>query len=626
MKGIQPPPERLQRLFLFVLLCALVSGCERKEIRLLDLMPGAKKTSNGQFPEFREGREWIADIRLEGEARRALTPPFPAQIRFPVKVPEGSVLETSIAIVTPKVVERGRVAFIIEAELAGQTVELHRSEVRAPQANRWHNVRADLTAFSGKTISLTLKTRPALGHENIPWAGRILTAWGEPTLSTRPTRPLGASEPPSFVFMLIDTLRVDYLGPYGFEGEISPAIDRLAMESLVFEKCFSNAPWTKPAIATLFTSLYPDVHGVTDIGRPSWSGSADEAEVLSGEALTLAELLRDNGYQTAAFVANPWISPRHGFSQGFQQFEQHERTEELLEAAEEWLEGSSDDPFFLYLHFMDVHGPYNAPRKDFEALAGSSSLGERRVLSEEDYGGIPPYLTKTAWASDAERLSLTAWRAKYAAGVRAFDRRVRPFLDALRDSGTLDRTYLFLTSDHGEELMDHGRWDHGYNLFEHQLHVPLLIRKPLAEDAGRKVTELVSLIDLAPTILSLARIQLPDVQGRDLSRLLRNAQSPSSVAVFAGGVKNKPGLHAARTERHKIIWDIETDERRVYDLVADFQERNDLARANSELASRLHPPLLQHLVEIQARDALTVDNVPISERMRERLRALGYIQ
>jgi arylsulfatase len=614
-------------LFLFVLVCALISGCQRNEIRLLDLMPRAKKeVSEGQFPNFREGREWIEDIRLEGEARRALTPPFPAQIRFPVEVPEHSVLETSVAVVTPRVVKRGRVAFIIEAELAGRTVELHRSEVRSPQANRWHDVSTDLTAFSGKAINLTLKTRPVLDQEQIPWANRILTAWGEPTLSTRPTRPLGASEPPSFVFMLVDTLRVDYLGPYGFEGKISPAIDRLAMESLVFEKCFSNSPWTKPAIATLFTSLYPDVHGVTDIGKPSWRGTADEAEVLSSKALTLAELLQDNGYRTAAFIANPWISPRHGFSQGFQQFEQHERTEELLEAAGEWLEGSSDHPFFLYLHFMDVHGPYNTPRKDFEALVGSSSLGERRVLSEEDYSGIPSYLKKTAWASDADRLSLTAWRAKYAAGVRAFDRRVRPFLDALRDSGTLDRTYLFLTSDHGEELMDHGRWDHGYNLLEHQLHVPLLIRKPLAEDAGRKVTALVSLIDLAPTILSLAKIQLPDVQGADLSGLLRKFQSPRSAAVFSAGVKKEPGLHAARTERHKIIWDIETDELRVYDLLADPQERDDIARANPDLVGQLHRPLLRHLVEIQAREALPVENVPISKQMSERLRALGYIQ
>jgi arylsulfatase A-like enzyme len=206
------------------------------------------------------------------------------------------------------------------------------------------------------------------------------------------------------------------------------------------------------------------------------------------------------------------ISPRYGFSQGFGVFERKEKTEALLASAGQWLAERASDreaPFFLYLHVMDVHGPYDAPRRDYETVLRLINESESRTLTEEEYVRIPEYLRQTEWATEEERYRLKSWRAKYGAGVHAFDREIGAFLDDLRGSGVLDRAYLVLTSDHGEELMEHGGWNHGNNLYDHQLHVPLLIRKPLAEDAGRRIPSLVSLVDLMPTLSAVGGIEAP---------------------------------------------------------------------------------------------------------------------
>ncbi|MFQ5791976.1 MAG: sulfatase, partial [Acidobacteriota bacterium] len=521
-------------------------------------------------------------ITLQGVPRPALTPPFPSQMIFSVIVPQMASLEFFVGLVSPHAVRRARVEFVVELQLEGQRVTLYREAFRAPKANRWHRRLTDLSAWGGKKVDLILRTEPALDLPHIPWAGRILTAWGDPVLRPRTPRRGQASERPSFVFLLVDTLRADYLGAYGFEGEISPAVDRLALESLLFENCYTNAPWTKPAIATLFTSLHPELHGVRDIGTKFWNGTAEETEALADEALTLAESLRAGGYRTAGFTANPWISPRYGFAQGFEVFELHEDTKDLLATARRWLAAGADRrPFFLYLHFMDVHGPYRVPRADYEALLDSPSLGNPQSLDETDYEKMPPYLRRIAWASEEERRSLTAWRAKYAAGVRVFDRYLGPFLDELRNSATLDDAYVILTSDHGEELMEHGGWDHGYKLFDHQLHVPLLIRRPRGANAGRRLPSLVSLVDVMPTILSLAGIDPPlELQGEDFSKLLEGAhraRPDRPAAVFSAGVKQRPNLHGLRTREHKLVLEVPGEDLLLFDLTSDPAELDNVA-------------------------------------------------
>lgn len=598
--------------------CALVASSCRRPTEHVELIELAAK---GPIPQ---------QVVLRGEAKRAIASPLSTEIAFPVALPRDSELFFSAALLTERRVPRARVLFRVEVSSAGRDIEVYRREVHAGEENSWHDARVDLGAWSGKSVTLTLSAGPSSGESTVPWASRVRPAWGDPSIRTRHTSPLRPGERPSFVLLLVDTLRADYLGAYGFEGAISPNLDRLAAESLLFESCFANAPWTKPSIATLFTSLPPSVHGVTGMGKASWSGQGALTQVLPDEAATLAERFQGAGYRTAAFVANPFVSPRHGFSQGFELFERIRDTSALLASARQWLAenaSTSKSPFFLYLHVMDVHGPYDEPRPDFEAVLRRIDRAESRTLTEEDYAQIPEYMRGIEFATEEERYRLTSWRARYGAGIRVFDRTVGPFLDELRASGILDRSYFVLTSDHGEELLEHGGWNHGNNLYEHQLHVPLFIRKPLARDAGRRIPSLVSLIDLMPTLSALGGVESPaGILGRDVSAVLRGGETQETAAIFAEAVNGNPRLAGVRTLSHKLIWDEERGELQLYDLKADPGECRDLSSEDEATVARLKSYLREHREIGLARGVLAPEAVPMEDELRDRLKALGYVR
>lgn len=595
-----------------VLVLALCAASCKREISLAELSGKAE------------------DVVRRGASKRSITAPLAAKLSFPLELPRDAELVFSTTLLSEHRAPRARVDFRVELSLEGRAVEVFRREESAGEESAWRDARIDLGAWGGRSVTLALSTEPASGATSVPWASRVRPVWGEPSIRTRKTTPLGPNERPSFVVLLVDTLRADYLGAYGFEGAISPNLDRLAAESLLFENCFANAPWTKPSIATLFTSLPPAVHGVTGMGKPAWSGEGGLTQVLPEEAETIAERFQAAGYRTAAFVANPFISPRYGYSQGFEVFERKAKTEPLLASAREWLAARSqnrEEPFFLYLHVMDVHGPYHAPRRDYEAVRRQMDRDGSRTLTAEEYARIPEYLRQTEWVTKEEPYRLESWRAKYGAGVHAFDRAVGPFLEELRTSGVLDRAYFVLTADHGEELMEHGGWNHGNSLYDHQLHVPLLIRKPLAEDAGRRVGSLVSLIDLMPTLSALGRVDVPaGTLGRDFSGILRGAGGEGAAAVFASAVNEKPRVSSVRTLDHKLIWDEERDSLELYDVVADPKECRDLGAQDASSVARMKTYLRGELERNRARGSLSPEAIPIDEELRDRLKALGYVR
>jgi arylsulfatase A-like enzyme len=304
-----------------------------------------------------------------------------------------------------------------------------------------------------------------------------------------------------------------------------------------------------------------------------------------------------------------------------------------MDAAYQWLDAlPAGQPFFAYVHFMDVHGPYDAPREDVDALRDSPSLGSPHHLTEEDIEGISGYLKRIPWAQTEEARELLNWRAQYAAGIRDFDRRFSSFIERLRASGRLDQTFLVLTSDHGEELFEHGSWDHGHSLFDHQLHVPLFIRRPNGEGA-RVVENVVSVIDIMPTLLSIAGIEPPaSLQGRDISHLfsasLSGRPDDSDVNELSHGTatSDRPGLHTVRTRRHKLIYDLDSDETWLFDIESDSAERENLADQQEEMVLRLREQLLTHVAEATARGALEKRIAPVPDELVERLRSLGYVQ
>ena len=590
-------------------------------------------------------------LRVDGQTLPALTPAFPSRVRLALsRVAPDSVFEFSFAMSSSRPVPRARVEYSVAVkENARPPIRVFSETLRAHQANQWHRGAVDLKPWIGKDVSLVLEIRPASTEVPAPWSDRILTAWGGPRLASRTWErrmseagafarrlcPRLVCEPtvqesPSVIILVVDALRADYLGTYGFRGEISPNLDRMAVESVLFENCFSQAPWTKPSIASLFTSLYPLTHGLTDHLGKFWSANSPELRtgVLPEQAVTLAEVFRGAGYRTAAFVGNPWIGPEFGFDQGFETYGTPQKTHILLNKARAWLDALPPGvPFFLYVHLMGVHSPYQAREKDYQKLRGSRSLGPDRRLTEKEYRQIAAHIPSMHWETAGDHQWLNAWKAKYAGGVRKADRDIGALLEHLSRVGVLDRSLIVLTSDHGEEFLEHGFWEHGAELCDHQLHVPLWIRRPDAEGAGRRVSDVVGLVDLMPTLLSLASIPaLPSGQGRDFSSSLLGGDSrKSSQLSFSTATTTDPGLHVARDGRYKLVWEGDTDSVRLFDLAVDPDETQDLSAAKPELARELRLQLLAHLQSVSAR-ALSKDTAPLTKEVRERLKSLGYLQ
>jgi arylsulfatase A-like enzyme len=589
---------------------------------------------------------------MDSEALPAFSAPFPSRLTFEVAVPSTPQLKFSIGLTSRRTVVRARVDFKVIVSEESKSYNVFRETIRGRQANRWHHRTVNLKAWEGKRVDITLEVSPAFEAGGpVPWADRIGTVWGNPVVRNRPVdRTENASQQQSVIILMVDALRYDFLGSSGFQGDISPNLDWLAKESVIFGNCFSQAPWTKPSIATLFTSTYPSVHRMTDHGgifagrRGEETELAFASEILSEQLVTLAEGFSEHGYQTAAFVTNPWLAPGYGFEQGFEVYELLDNTKGIMQRARNWLSSMpSKSPFFLYLHFMDVHGPYDAPEKDFRVMLPSPSLendvsnGESKPLSFPQYLQGVPWFDGEGIDDDHRKVSwgeLVFWRrsrsrvlrARYAANVRDFDRRISPFLNELRQSGFLEHTYLILTSDHGEELLEHGGWDHGYSLYDEQIKIPLFIRMPKGEMSDRRIEGVVSLIDLMPTLLSLTGHDVPRrTQGRDFSSLLERDTLDETFS-FSTSVKHREGVYSVRSRRNKLIFDSNSGSRYLFDILEDPGEYRDIAEQNNQLMDELLGRLQDHLGQLGAQEPIEPALGPIPTELMDRLRALGYLE
>lgn len=453
---------------------------------------------------------------------------------------------------------------------------------------------------------------------------------------------LPAAEPPArpnILFILADTLRRDYLGCYGFQGEVSPNLDRLAGESVRFDRAVAQAPWTKPSIASLFTSLHTETHRVIDHDHTFLRTVAKDrkTDALPQEAITLAEVLLDGGYGTAAWTANGWISENLGFSQGFEEFQGTPGDEEnildgdnIWRPAWEWLESYEEDrPFFLYLHFMDPHGPWRWNPEEWRALKESPSLGDRRPATSTETTQVS-HVLRLLVKDDRDKLTrVSDYRALYAAGVRVFDRRLGALLDRLRRSPFWENTLIVFTSDHGEELLDHGRTGHGQNLHRHQTSVPLLVRLPGGAAGGRVLKRTVSLIDLMPTLLSAAGLRKPKgLQGEDLWNLIEGRERDEGEHyAFAGAVKRFHRRFSVENERYRLLMDYPAGRNPLlYDIVEDPAELKDLALEKPDLLRRLAAVLEEKMKALQSGETLLEQEGTLTPDQLEKLKALGYVE
>jgi choline-sulfatase len=386
-----------------------------------------------------------------------------------------------------------------------------------------------------------------------------------------------ASAPPNILLVTLDTTRADRIGAYGYGEARTPRLDRLAAAGVMFERAIAVAPLTLPAHASLFTGLYPFAHGVRNNGN----------FVLGDRVPTLATALRDGGYQTGAFVSAFVLDRRYGLARGFDRyddrFELERRGDRTAAAAAEWLTRAAQDrrPFFAWVHLYDPHDPYDPPAP----YAGFAS----------------PY--------DGE--------------IGFVDEQVGALVDRLDALGLASSTVVAVAGDHGESLDDHGEATHGLFVYEAAMRVPVILCRPGALPAGRRVASLVRQIDVAPTLLALAgRPALAGAHGQSLIPLIRGAgPAPGSAyaeTYFPRLFMNWSALRSIQDERWKFI-DAPVPE--LYDLANDPGERANLASREPGRAAALR----------RALDGTTggsegsIAPSPVDPGTLQKLAALGYI-
>ncbi|UCG34408.1 MAG: sulfatase [Phycisphaerales bacterium] len=460
--------------------------------------------------------------------------------------------------------------------------------------------------------------------------------------ATQTTTAPARTATPNIILVMIDALRADGLEVYGNPRSLSPTIDAVAAKGVVFDSCIAPAPWTLPSVVSIFCSRYPEAHGITDHRKAKASpwgrtkASAPPVRFLP----TLAESLKARGYATAAFVANAYIRRGVYLTQGFDVYDSSFAANTtpgstLNDAAIDWLrQRDPARPFFIYLHYMDVHGPYDAgPEFLDDLLDAVEQSPQKHRLSPASLSALPNYLRPLSdRATDPERherleIYREYWVARYEAGIREFDHYLADLRGRLREMRLWGDAYIIITADHGEALGEHGLWHHGLSAHHTDLHVPFILRWPGALPAGRRVPGPVSLIDLMPTIIEqLGLPSPPGLQGVSLCASIRALTPPPPRPVFAEAVKFKPQQRAVYFGDWKLM-SLRGSLHRLYHLADDPAERQDLVDKQPE-RFRLLQDILRRQIEQDARLAGDTDiqPVPLTPEDVERLKSLGYIE
>jgi arylsulfatase A-like enzyme len=431
--------------------------------------------------------------------------------------------------------------------------------------------------------------------------------------------PDAGGPPPSILVIVLDTLRADAVELAERSPALTPTIRGLAAEGVWFEHAFTHTTWTKPSVATLFTSLYPTQHGITTSPEISRQNRVYYSKVLVDEVETIAERLREGGYDTGAIVRQPHLGAGHGFDQGFDEYllaRQGDRRQ-INQVLSEWIAARSgrpaESPYFLYLHYLGAHWPYKERVK-----AVKKRLGPVELDPELPRGGnAMKRLVAEHGLTTEQALRL---RARYDHGVAAIDREVGEALTMLRDAGLLEDTAILLTSDHGEGFYEHGRVFHAYAPYEEVHRVPLVIRLPerFGVPPGR-CEALVGLVDVKPTILDIAGLESRAVSmGKSLLPLMRRGVAGRDRPVFG----DTGGTLSLRTRRHKLIRNHDGSVE-FYDVEDDPMEREPLPcdATCAELDRRLDA-LVAVLTPF---DKDGGPGVRLSAEDVEQLRALGYL-
>jgi arylsulfatase A-like enzyme len=427
-----------------------------------------------------------------------------------------------------------------------------------------------------------------------------------PVAQSRPT-----PSPPRLNLILVsmDALRYDRTGLGPSPTRWTPHLDRLARESVVFHQTVSAAPWTVPSHMAMWTARWPTRHGMVNKFRPDPATGRTVDATLDPSIETWPERLRASGYTLAAFTGGAGVSARFGFGRGFDTYVDDRRfagMEHSLPPCLAWLQArvraGERAPFFLFLHGYDVHGQHPLEGMTRAEVAPTyrgrldGSIEENARLREGGLAVIrsPGDAASLAGVIDADDARFL--RDVYDRKVEQADRRLGAFLDALRSLDLLDRSIVAVVSDHGDEFLEHGHFDHGHTLFEEQLHVVMMVRFPRGE-GRRDVRAPVRTIDLFPTLFDALSLRGPDgCDGASLLPVARGA-TPDERPIFAETDYRLFVHHRmARMGDYKLILNLGNNRASLYHLGDDPGELHDLSASEPDRRAALERVLDDWLV------------------------------
>ncbi len=468
---------------------------------------------------------------------------------------------------------------------------------------------------------------PEAGQRNNFGASDDPPTEARPTLARAP-----AGTRANVIIYLIDTLRADHLGTYGYPRPTSPNIDHFAKDAVVFENARAQSSWTRPAVVSVLTGLAPRRHGVNR-----------REDALPGSVDTLAELLAAEGYGTAGFVTNGNAGPNFGLDQGFEEFrhlresadthERHRLSDHLNLWLFHWLESrpADDRPFFLYAHATDPHVPYTPPEPFRSRFAGNvdPEAGRLEHARAVIQGRLPP-------TEETRRDLVDLYDAEIAFNDHHFGR----LIERLKELELYDASLIVLVADHGEEFLDHGGGEHGVPLYDEQPRVRSIVKfprrgtngkfprrgtngpSPGGREAGRRIAATVSQIDVVPTILDLLGIAPPALDGVSLL-------GASERASFAYLALSDRRMRSVTRKGWKLILDNSPAPRgeplQLYRLEADQREATELAGQRPFERELLAQRMRRWELELAQGAQAVGEQADIPDELRRQLEALGYL-
>jgi arylsulfatase A-like enzyme len=448
----------------------------------------------------------------------------------------------------------------------------------------------------------------------------------KPAVTTKPS-PRVAGNRLNVVLVTIDTLRADHLGTYGYSRATSPHLDALARGATLFQQAYTYWPKTPASFVAIMTGR-----------RASQSGFSKTHPMLLDWNPTLASVLQEAGYDTAAAVDNANVAAKLGYAKGFHSYRETweeealktemDRTRAITETGLRFLkEASPERPFFLWLHYVNPHAPYTPPAPfDTAFLDAKAATGPNLRVVKTTHGGIAE-----VWAVPGQN-RLGYYVAQYDGEIAAVDEQVGRILDGLGASAVKDTTLLVLTSDHGESLGEHDFYfDHGENLFDPSLRIPLIVAMPKGPKPCRSDV-LASTLDLLPTILDAVKVSYPpDLAGQSLLPAVGCQEMPERTRLFA---QNDRNLVATWDRRFKLVATPKSDgwQRAFYDRATDPAETREVGALRAD-DLRIHRREMDLFLDrgerewnhIRAALAKAAGVEPMSPKSCEQLKALGYV-